>query len=186
MVGVALVHRVSTPPKIAGRYQSELTDDPALTRWRRDADGRSRLTFFTSRNRSAPAEIKKDDTELQLSNERSTRDARRASEALFRVSGPFNTPSAARAEEVQRLPDRHGVRAGVAAGTDEGPRTLRAPAHFAHRWLTGTLNGEVQCRMANTNFLDRCTCSLARCVAILTVRFVKVISSKRMSRIGLY
>lgn len=61
VVSVVLVQRVSMLPKAAGKYQSIFTDDPALARWRRDADGRWRVVFFTSHKGWALAEIKKDD-----------------------------------------------------------------------------------------------------------------------------
>ena len=61
IVSVVLVQRVSMLPKTAGKYPSVFTDDPALARWRRDADGRWRVVFFTSHKGWALAEIKKDD-----------------------------------------------------------------------------------------------------------------------------
>jgi ketosteroid isomerase-like protein len=61
IVSVVLVQRMSILPKTAGKYQSVFTDDPAIARWRRDADGRWRVVFFTSHKGWALAEIKKDD-----------------------------------------------------------------------------------------------------------------------------
>lgn len=61
VVSVVLVQRMSFLPKTDGRYASVFTSDPALARWRRDADGRWRLMFFTSHKGWALAEIKKDE-----------------------------------------------------------------------------------------------------------------------------
>ncbi len=61
LVSAVLVQRVLNLPKTAGQYKSTFTSDPALARWRRDADGRWRLVFFTSHKGWALDEIKKDD-----------------------------------------------------------------------------------------------------------------------------
>jgi ketosteroid isomerase-like protein len=62
VVSVVLVQRVSLLPKTDGQYRAVFVSDPALARWRRDADGRWRLVFFTSHKGWALAEIRKDDT----------------------------------------------------------------------------------------------------------------------------
>ncbi|HEY6134317.1 MAG TPA: nuclear transport factor 2 family protein [Rubrivivax sp.] len=61
VVSVVLVQRVSMLPKTNGKYASVFTSDPSFARWRRDADGRWRVGFFTSHKGWALAEIKKDD-----------------------------------------------------------------------------------------------------------------------------
>jgi len=61
VVSVVLVERKSILPKTEGKYKAVYTSDPSLARWRRDADGRWRLVFFTSDKGWARAEIKKDD-----------------------------------------------------------------------------------------------------------------------------
>lgn len=61
VVSVILVQRVSFLPKVDGKYKSVFTSDPSLVRWRRDADGRWRVVFFTSHKGWALAEIRKDD-----------------------------------------------------------------------------------------------------------------------------
>lgn len=61
LVSVVLAQRVSMLPKTDGKYKAVYTSDPSLARWRRDADGRWRLVFFTSHKGWALAEIKKDD-----------------------------------------------------------------------------------------------------------------------------
>jgi ketosteroid isomerase-like protein len=60
-VSVVLVQRVLNLPKTGDQYRSVFKSDPALARWRRDADGRWRLVFFTSHEGWALAEIKKED-----------------------------------------------------------------------------------------------------------------------------
>jgi ketosteroid isomerase-like protein len=61
VVSVVMVQRVSILPKTDGKYKSVFTSDPTIARWRRDADGRWRVVFFTSHKGWALAEIKKDD-----------------------------------------------------------------------------------------------------------------------------
>jgi len=61
VVSVVLVERLSMLPKTDGKYKSVYTNDPSIARWRRDADGRWRVVFFTSHKGRALAEIKKDD-----------------------------------------------------------------------------------------------------------------------------
>jgi ketosteroid isomerase-like protein len=61
VVSVVLAQRVSILPKTDGKYKAVYTSDPSLVRWRRDADGRWRVVFFTSHKGWALAEIKKDE-----------------------------------------------------------------------------------------------------------------------------
>lgn len=61
VVSVVLVQRMSMLPKADGKYKAVFTSDPSIARWRRDADGRWRVAFFTSNKGWALAEIKKDD-----------------------------------------------------------------------------------------------------------------------------
>lgn len=61
VVSVVLLQRMSILPKTDGKYKAEFISDPSLARWRRDADGRWRVVFFTSHKGWALAEIKKDD-----------------------------------------------------------------------------------------------------------------------------
>jgi ketosteroid isomerase-like protein len=61
VVSVVLVQRMSMLPKTDGKYRAAFTSDPALARWRLDADRRWRVVFFTSHEGWARAEAKKDD-----------------------------------------------------------------------------------------------------------------------------
>ena len=61
LVSVVVAQRVMNLPKTGEQYKSVFTSDPSLARWRRDADGRWRLVFFTSHKGWALAEIKKED-----------------------------------------------------------------------------------------------------------------------------
>ncbi len=61
VVSVVMVQRMSMLPKADGKYKSVFTSHPSLARWRREADGRWRVVFFTSDKGWALAEIKKDD-----------------------------------------------------------------------------------------------------------------------------
>jgi ketosteroid isomerase-like protein len=61
VVSVVLVQRMSMLPKTGGQYHSVFISDPSIARWRRDADGRWRIVFFTSNKGWALAEISKDD-----------------------------------------------------------------------------------------------------------------------------
>jgi ketosteroid isomerase-like protein len=61
VVSVVLVERLSMLPKTDGKYRMVYTSDPSIARWRRDADGRWRVVYFTSQKGRALAEIKKDD-----------------------------------------------------------------------------------------------------------------------------
>jgi uncharacterized protein (TIGR02246 family) len=61
LVSVVMVQRVMNLPKTGDQYRSVFASDPVLARWRRDADGRWRLIFFTSHKGWALAEIKKED-----------------------------------------------------------------------------------------------------------------------------
>jgi len=61
VVSVVLVERISVLPRTDGKYKSVFTNDPVIARWRRDADGRWRVVFFTSHSGWALAETKKDD-----------------------------------------------------------------------------------------------------------------------------
>ncbi|MEO5883425.1 MAG: nuclear transport factor 2 family protein [Caldimonas sp.] len=83
VVSVVLVERKSILPKTDGKYKAVYTSDPSLARWRRDADGRWRLVFFTSNKGWALAEIKKDD------------EARNAAAAPAPAPAPALAPSAA-------------------------------------------------------------------------------------------
>ena len=61
VVSVAMIQRVSNLPKTDGKYKSVFTSNPSMARWRRDADGRWRVVFFTAHEGWAAAEIKKDE-----------------------------------------------------------------------------------------------------------------------------
>jgi len=61
VVSVVLIQHVKMLPKTDGKYASVFISDPSFARWRRDADGRWRVVFFTSHKGWALAEIKKDD-----------------------------------------------------------------------------------------------------------------------------
>lgn len=61
VVGVVMVQRVSMLPKTDGKYAMVFASEPSFARWRRDADGRWRLVFFTSHKGWALAEMRKDD-----------------------------------------------------------------------------------------------------------------------------
>ena len=54
VVSAALIQRVLNLPKTDGKYKSVFTSDPSIARWRRDADGRWRLIFFTAHEGWAP------------------------------------------------------------------------------------------------------------------------------------
>lgn len=60
-VSVVLVERMQMLPKTDGKYASVFTSDPSYARWRREPDGRWRLSYFTSHKGIALAEIKKDE-----------------------------------------------------------------------------------------------------------------------------
>jgi ketosteroid isomerase-like protein len=64
VVSVVVAQRVSILPKTNGKYKAVYTSDPSLVRWRRDADGRWRVVFFTSHKGWALAESKKDEQGL--------------------------------------------------------------------------------------------------------------------------
>ena len=63
VVSTVLVQRLSMLPKKNGKYASVFTSEPSFARWRRDADGRWWIAFFTSHKGWALAEMKKDGLE---------------------------------------------------------------------------------------------------------------------------
>lgn len=60
-VGVVLVERLQVLPRVDGRYHSVFTSDPSYARWRREPDGRWRLSHFTSNRGRALSEIRNDE-----------------------------------------------------------------------------------------------------------------------------
>ena len=61
IVGVVLVERLQVLPRTAGKYRMVFTSDPSYARWRKEADGRWRLVYFTSTKGVALADIKQDE-----------------------------------------------------------------------------------------------------------------------------
>jgi uncharacterized protein (TIGR02246 family) len=60
-VGVVLVQTMSMLPKTGDSHAMSFTSDPSYARWRREADGRWRLAYFTSDKGSALAAMQKDE-----------------------------------------------------------------------------------------------------------------------------
>jgi hypothetical protein len=67
IVGVVLVERLQVLPRTAGKYRMVFTSDPSYARWRKEADGRWRLVYFTSTKGVALADIKQDEQAPQTS-----------------------------------------------------------------------------------------------------------------------